>query len=376
MPPISVLIKPASSLCNLRCEYCFYHAIADSRSVPSYGIMEESVLEQIVMKVLQFADGVATFSFQGGEPTLCGLDFFRRVIELQEKYNVKDVQISNCLQTNGTLLNEEWAVFLHEHRFLVGLSLDGPAAVHDRYRLAPDGKGTYDKVIKAAEMLDQHQVEYNILLVVNGTNAKKPQRLYQFFRDHGFRYLQFIPCIDPKGVPRGSLPFSLDNERFAGFLKGFFDKWYAEISRDEEVSVRYFDNLVRIAMGIRPETCSMFGTCQCQFVFEADGSVYPCDFYVNDEWRIGRIHDLTIEQIAMSETALRFMKQSINVPEECARCEWYRLCKNGCRRDREDNVEGDLGVNCYCSAYREFFEYAFPRIQALARHFSGVPVRT
>ena len=238
MPPVSVLIKPASSLCNLSCEYCFYHAIAENREVASYGIMKEETLEEIVRKVLEFADGTATFSFQGGEPTLAGLDFFRRLIELEERYNRKEVRIQNCIQTNGTLLDGEWCRFLHDHRFLVGLSMDGPAAIHDRYRCHPNGEGTYETVQKAADLLTEHEVDFNILVVVNGANAKKPQRLYDFFRNKGYRYIQFIPCIDAEGVRRGSMPFSLTAEKFAAFLKGFFDKWYAEISRDEEVSVR------------------------------------------------------------------------------------------------------------------------------------------
>ena len=370
MPPVSVLIKPASSLCNLACEYCFYHAIAENREVASYGIMSLDVLEEIVRKVLDFADGMATFSFQGGEPTLAGLDFFRRLIELEEKHNIKGVRIQNCIQTNGTLLDEKWCCFLRANRFLVGLSMDGPAAMHDRFRRRPNGEGTFEAVQKAADMLTEFRVDFNILVVVNGANAKKAQHMYGFFRGKGYRYIQFIPCIDAEGTARGSLPFSLTNEKFAAFLRGFFDKWYAEISRDEEVSVRYFDNLVRIVMGMRPETCSMCGECQCQFIFEADGSVYPCDFYVNDRWRIGNIRDLTIREIAASDTVRAFIESSAPVPEKCARCHWYRLCRNGCRRDRQDNLTGEIGVSCWCEAYQRFFEYAVPRIEALGRHFS------
>ena len=371
MPPVSVLIKPASSLCNLACEYCFYHAIAENREVASYGIMREETLEEIVRKVLEFADVIATFSFQGGEPTLAGLDFFRRLIEMEEKHNRKGVKIENCIQTNGTLLDEEWCRFLHENHFLVGLSMDGAAAMHDRYRRRPDGEGTYETVQKAADMLTEYEVDFNILVVVNGANAKKPQRLYDFFRSKGYRYIQFIPCIDAEGTERGSMPFSLTNDKFALFLKGFFDKWYSEISRGEEVSVRYFDNLVRIAMGMRPETCSMAGSCQCQFIFEADGSVYPCDFYVNDEWRIGNIRDLSIPDIAAAERTKAYVRRSLPVPDKCSGCRWYRLCRNGCCRDREDNLTGEIGVSCYCEAYRDFFDYAFPRIAELARRFSG-----
>lgn len=370
MPPVSVLIKPASSLCNLHCEYCFYHAIAESREVESYGIMSDSVIEEIVSKVLAFADGYATFSFQGGEPTLCGLEFFENVIRLQKRYNTKNVVINNCIQTNGTLLDEKWAAFLHDNNFLVGLSLDGPKKMHDCHRVDASGQGTYDTVFAVSQLLDKYEVEYNILTVINSQNAKKPHRLYHYYRDNGFRFIQFIPCIDPAGAKRGSFPFSLTNEQYLIFLKGFFDCWYSEISKDIEVSIRYFDNLVRMTMNMPPETCSMSGRCSCQFVFEADGSVYPCDFYVTDEWKLGNIFDLSIREIAETKVCHDFIKESVQKPNDCNKCKWLWLCRGGCRRDCQDNMTGGMSKNCYCEAYKEFFEYAFPRIQMLAKKFS------
>ncbi|MBQ4040553.1 MAG: anaerobic sulfatase maturase [Oscillospiraceae bacterium] len=372
MPAISVLIKPASSLCNLRCKYCFYHAIAESRETACYGLMSEEVLEQVIVKVLDFADGLATFSFQGGEPTMCGLNFFRKVVELQKKYNRKNVRINNCLQTNGTLLDEEWVKFLADNRFLVGLSLDGPDYIHNEYRVDAEGKGTHERVMETVRLFDKYKVEYNILFVVNSANSKKPERLYNYFKENGFNFLQFIPCIDPEGYARESFDFSLTNARFVTFLKGFFDKWYNDISKNVEVSVRYFDNLVRIAMGMGPETCSMLGSCRCQFVFEADGSVYPCDFYVTDEWQMGNIADMSIQEMFESVNSQRFIHSSMRVEKECGECKWYRLCRGGCRRDRQDNLTGELGVNTYCSAYKEFFEYAYERIVKLANKFRPV----
>ena len=284
MPPISVLIKPASGKCNLRCDYCFYKDIADNRNVADFGFMDDSTLEAIVRKVLAFADDVASFAFQGGEPTLCGLDFYRRVTDLQKLHNTKNVVINNCIQTNGLLLDEEWAVFLREHKFLVGLSLDGPQDVHDAFRKDARGGPTYKTVMQKVRLLERYGVDYNILFVVTKTQTQKPGKTYTFFKENNLNYLQFMPCIDPSAGQRGAQPFSLHPAEYAVFLKKFFDRWSDDILSGRTVSVRYFDNLVMLVMGKEPEMCSMRGVCSCQFVFEADGSCYPCDFYVTDEW--------------------------------------------------------------------------------------------
>ena len=366
MPNVSVLIKPASSLCSLRCEYCFYRDIAQKRAVESYGLMQEEVLEQIIEKTLAFADGFAEFSFQGGEPTLRGLDFFRRAMALQRRHNRKNVAVSNCLQTNGVELDAAWAEFLRENRFLVGISLDGPEDVHDFFRRDAEGRGTHARVMRTIGLLREYGVEFNVLFVVNSRNAREPERLYEYFRDNGLAYLQPIPCMEPQGETPGGRAYSLENAEYAAFLKGFFDRWYADISAGREVSVRFFDNLVRAAMGMQPETCTMLGSCRCQYVFEADGSVYPCDFYTTDEWRMGNIRTAGLAELYASPAAERFAVTSLPVAEKCRRCRWYGLCRGGCRRDKA----ADTLLNRYCEAYSAFFEYAHERIRLLAERFS------
>ena len=367
MPPVSVLIKPASSKCNLKCRYCFYHDVADKRTVADFGFMSLETLEVIIEKVLRFAEGYATFAFQGGEPTLCGLDFFRSVIELQHKHNVKSVSINNALQTNGMLIDEEWAAFLHENNFLVGLSLDGPAELHDRYRVNAGGKGTYKKVMRAAALFDEYQVAYNILFTVTETTAAHPDKLYDFFKAHDFNFLQLMPCLDPLEAERGGAEYSLTPKRFAFFLKRFFDTWAADFLGGREVSVRYFDNLVRMVMGAPPELCSLNGACQCQFVFEADGSVYPCDFYVTDEWKLGDIRERDIMELYGSDTCKTFISGSQSGTDECRTCEWAFLCRGGCRRDRESAAER-TGKNYFCEAYADFLPYAYPKLIELAQY--------
>lgn len=372
MPPISVLIKPASGKCNLNCKYCFYHDVAQNRAVADFGFMSLETIELIIKKTLQFAAGYATFSFQGGEPTLCGIDFFKTVIELQNKHNVNHVAINDCIQTNGILIDAAWAEFLHANRFLVGLSLDGPGDLHDAYRTDAKGKGTFARVMQTVALFDKHKVEYNILFTVTGLTARAPDKLYDFFKKHNFNFLQFMPCIDPEDNERGIHEYSLKPEQYAGFLKQFFDKWYADFMGGREVSVRYYDNLVRMIMGQRPEICSLLGSCQCQFVFEADGSVYPCDFYVTDEWKLGNIQQNELLDLYQSDSCQRFINSSLAVAASCRECQWKYLCRGGCRRDRENLRNNSLELNYYCRAYQDFLEYAHPRLIKLAEYVKNV----
>ncbi len=197
MPPICLLIKPASGNCNMKCTYCFYHSLAEARQIRSYGMMDGETLELLVRKALEYADGACTFSFQGGEPTLAGLDFYRKLMALEKKYNIKGVQINNSIQTNGVLINAEWAEFLAANRFLTGISLDGPKDIHDACRTGQGGRGSFTGVMEAAAQMDRYKAEYNILCVVTSFTARHINKIYNFYKKHGFRYLQFIPCLDP-----------------------------------------------------------------------------------------------------------------------------------------------------------------------------------
>jgi uncharacterized protein len=368
LPPISVLIKPASSKCNLNCAYCFYHDIAKNRTEADFGLMSPETIETIIRKVLQFASGNATFSFQGGEPTLCGIDFFKSVINLQTKLNLHNVKISNCIQTNGILINNEWAEFLHDNNFLVGLSLDGPPEVHDRYRVDANGKGTFNRVMQTTEFFDTYKVEYNILFVVTNETASRPDSIYDFCQEKNFNFLQFMPCIDPAESKRDVHGYSLRPQQYTFFLNHFFDRWSMDFMGGKEISIRYFDNLVRMVMGETPETCSMRGSCGCQFVFEADGSVYPCDFYVTDAWKLGNISKDELLELYEGENCTRFIKSSLSAEPACRECKWKSLCRGGCRRDRENLLNNKLERNYYCASFKEFLEYAYPRLLDIAKY--------
>ena len=362
MPPLSIMIKPASSGCNLRCTYCFYADEAQARSVPNYGIMSEDTARTLIEKSLAAAEGSVSFLFQGGEPTLAGLGFFRRFVALVEERRPRSLAIQYALQTNGTLLDEDWCRFFVENRFLVGLSLDGNRDCHDRFRRDSAGKGTFDRVLRAARMMDRIGVEYNVLTVVTGPLARHIQSVFGFLCKNGFRYQQYIPCLDPLEGERGGESWSLTPERYEAFLKTLFDLWFRELGRGRYWSIRYFDNLVWMLQGHPPEQCSMMGCCGIQYLVEADGSVYPCDFYGLDQYRLGNVLTDAWADLDRARERLRFVEESRAVPEKCGRCQWFPLCRNGCRRDRlwED---GTLGRNCYCEAYAGFFSYALPRLR-------------
>jgi len=370
MLPINLLIKPASGNCNLRCKYCFYHSLADSRNIKSYGMMDTDLLELLVKKSLEYAEGSCTFGFQGGEPTLAGLNFYRKLIEYQEKYNTGKARIYNTLQTNGMLIDDEWAKFLADNNFLVGISLDGPKDIHDMNKTDSRSSGTFSQVIRAIGLFNKYHVDYNILTVVNSITSRHIAKIYNFFKKQGFRYLQFIPCLDPLNEEPGGHEYSLSPDRYAYFLKTLFDLWYDDIKKGNFISIRYFDNLIGMVMGYPPESCGMAGICTCYFVIEADGSAFPCDFYVIDEWKLGNIKNTSFSEMTNTENAIRFVDVSKYVSPECRTCTYFRLCRGGCRRNREPFKDGLPDLNYYCSSYREFFEYAGKRLEELAWLFS------
>ena len=360
MPPLSILLKPASSGCNLRCAYCFYADEASVRAVPNYGLMSKEVSHTLIGKAAGAAEGSVTFLFQGGEPTLAGLEFYRDFVSHAQNTFPRGLTAQYAIQTNGTLLDEEWCRFFREHRFLVGLSLDGNRACHDRFRRDGAGKGTYDQVLRAARLLDRAGVEYNVLTVVTGYLAKHIQSVFAALCKGGFRFQQYIPCLDPLEAERGGESYSLSPKEYEEFLKNLFDLWFRELEQGRYWSVRYFDNLVWMLRGHAPEQCSMRGCCSLQYLVEADGSVYPCDFYGLDQYRLGNILEHAWDELDQIREEIGFIEESRHVPERCKGCQWYPLCRNGCRRDRVPGLEGR---SYYCQAYAGFFAYALPRLR-------------
>ena len=355
MPAVNVLIKPASSACNMRCAYCFYRDVADNREHAFEGMLSLADMEKVIVSAMEYAEGICSFAFQGGEPTLAGLDFFRQVLELQNKYRRPGIEIRNAIQTNGLCIDEEWARFFAENHFLVGLSLDGPAEIHDMNRKDAMDKGTCNRILRTVRLFDKFHVEYNILCVVTGKNARSIQKIYNFFRKQGFRWLQFIPCLEPLNQERGMEKYHLSCQEYGDFLIRIFDLWFQDLKKGEYVSIRHLDNWLSMLLGQQAEACNMTGCCSVQFVVEGDGGVYPCDFYVLDEWRLGTVGEQSFAEMEQSQTARRFVEASHRTPKECQTCPVYPLCRNGCRRDRLVTEKGLVDRNYFCEAYRRFF---------------------
>ncbi|MBQ3079640.1 MAG: anaerobic sulfatase maturase [Clostridia bacterium] len=368
MPPLSILIKPASGMCQYRCRYCFYQDVMNNREVKNAGLMTRDTLEALVKRAFQYAEGAATFAFQGGEPTLAGLSFFKELISLQKKHNVKGLKVFNSIQTNGGLIDDDWAEFFYENDFLIGLSIDGDRDTHDKYRLNAEGKGTYEHTRRAAEILRKHNAQFNILCVVNDDIAVRPKETYNALKKYG--YLQFIPCIDDFGSEERM--FSPTAENYGRFLIETFDLYKKDYESGSYVSIRTFDNYVQMLMGRRPESCSMSGRCSCYFVIEGNGDVYPCDFYVLDKWRLGNIKEDSFLSMSKTKAAKEFVSSSVYVNEDCRKCAYYALCRGGCRRDREPFDECDRpGKNRYCKSFRMFFSERKEALVEIARKVSG-----
>ncbi|MBR6748777.1 MAG: anaerobic sulfatase maturase [Clostridia bacterium] len=362
MPPVNLLIKPASALCNMRCRYCFYADVSENRESRSLGMMSLETLEQTVRRAFEYADGFAGFAFQGGEPTLAGLPFFEALLAFQKKYNTKNIPVHNSIQTNGYLIDEQWAKFFADNHFLVGLSIDGTKEAHDSLRLDAAGEPTFDRAVRAAQLLRAHRVEFNILCVVSNFVARHPLRVYEQLKPYGF--LQFIACLD--GFDGEKAPWSLTNDRYAAFLRQTFELYHRDFLQGRYVSIRNFDNYIRILMGNSPENCAMNGQCTCYCVVEGDGSVYPCDFYVLDEWKLGTVADNSLSEMIGSGTAARFVDGSRYVSEECRSCRYLRLCRGGCRREREPFTDGKPSLNRLCPAFRTFFDAELPKMLEIA----------
>lgn len=367
MRHLNFLIKPASGLCNMRCRYCFYEDEAANRSQPSVGRMTESTTDRLIEDTFTALDsrGFVTFAFQGGEPTLAGLDYFRHFVEKVQRCNTKHVQVNYAIQSNGLLIDEEWTAFLAEHHFLVGLSIDGTKAIHDTLRTDAAGDPTWNRVTRALALLQRKQVDVNLLCVVTRLCAKHPVKVYRTLQKLGVRYLQFIPCLDPLGAPRGSMEYSLTPELYGSFLCGLFDAWFLDWKNGCYTSIRLFDDHVHLAMGLPASTCSTSGICGAYLVVEGDGTLYPCDFYCLDRWSLGRVGDAPLEAFLHSDKERTFLAQGEQHPVECVSCPWRRFCSGGCKRDWDTDETGNH--NYFCSAFQTYFAHAAARLDFIAQ---------
>ena len=397
-----VMAKPAGAACNLDCTYCFYLHKRGLRDGPGAGHMDDDLLERFIRDYIQSvtADEVV-FSWQGGEPTLLGVEFFEKIVALQRKHAKPGQRIENDLQTNGTLLTDDWALFLKQHNFLVGLSIDGPREIQDNFRVTKRAEPTFDRVYAAAQMLRRHGVRCNTLTCVSRFNAARPLDVYRFLRrEIGSTYLQFIPIVEPRdfattapgrrdiarlpllGAPEARpdhpesvvTPWSVDADEYGHFLSKVWDEWRA---RDfGKVLVNVCETLVAQKMGLPSQVCVHHEFCGKGVALEHDGGVYACDHYVYPEYRLGNVRQKSLGDMVFSPAQVKFgYAKSENLPAYCRQCEWLSDCWGECPKNRLLRApNGEPGLNYLCGGLRRFFEHAAPEARRIAKRLRADPI--
>ena len=363
----SVLIKPAGPDCNLACEYCFYLQKSDLFHENKVHRMAKTVLRQTVKQVMQQGGQHVSFGWQGGEPTLMGREFFEQAVQYQMSFGRSGQVVGNGLQTNGVLIDEAWAKLLAETQFLVGLSLDGPQHIHDRYRHFPGGKGSWDRVVRARDVLLGTGAEVNALVVVNDYSAQFPAEIYNYHKTNGLVHMQFIPCVEPDPVdPSRAAFYSVSAQAYGRFLCELFDLWSRDFRLGRPTtSIRWFDSVFYSYVGYDPPECTLLQECGIYVVIEHNGDVFCCDFFVDPEWRSGNVMQDRLVDLLNSPLQERFGAVKKALPAECPNCPWLVHCRGGCPKDRQGDP-GDNGSNHFCASYKMFFEHADNRLRQLA----------
>jgi uncharacterized protein len=391
-PAFHLLAKPTGATCNLDCEYCFF--LSKEMLYPGSRFrMADEMLEAYIRQVIEAQQvPYVSIAWQGGEPTLMGVDFFRRSVELVERYRRPGMQVEYTIQTNGTLIDDELAAFFKEHEFLVGISIDGPASMHDAYRVDKGGKPTLDRVLRGLETLRRHGVEYNTLTTLHRANADHPVELYRFLRDEcASRFMQFIPIIERLPAPRIDVPLSelglspglaqdapwrswrdrplyrqqgplvtdrsVTGEQYGAFLIGVFEEW---VRRDiGEVYVQMFDVALANWAGEPPSLCIHSETCGTALALEHNGDLYSCDHFVEEDYRLGNIADTPMAELVASDRQRAFgLAKRDTLPAFCRSCDVRFACHGGCPKDRFiETPDGEAGLNYLCAGYKAFFHH-------------------
>jgi len=365
--PFSVMVKPVGARCNLACSYCYYRHTERTGQGMASPRMSDETLERFIRQYLAASPGPeVSFVWHGGEPALAGLDFYRRVIELQQQYLPEGWTCWNNLQTNGTLLDDEWCEFLARAHFDVGLSIDGAEWIHDRYRRDSGGGPTYDRVIATARRLQAHGVQPDLLCTVTSSAAADPLAVYRALRDLNTGWIQFIPIV--RRAPEGGVtPDSVTPEGYGDFLCAVFDDW--SLNDLGRLDVQLFAETARIWAGGEPGLCWMAPTCGRALIVEVDGGVYSCDHYVTPEHRLGDLEGASLAELVDSSAQRRFGEEKRDrLPAQCRSCFWLAVCNGGCPKDRFTHLEeGEPGLNYLCAGLWRFYEHARPVMAEITR---------
>ena len=371
----NVMLKPAGSSCNLNCKYCYY---LDKACI--YGgrepVMTDEMLETVVREYIAANDvPEVTFNWHGGEPLLLGLDFYRKAIALEKKY-AGGKTIHNTIQTNGVLVDDAWAAFFRENGFLVGISIDGPQEVHDRYRKDKGGLPTFDRVMRGLECLRRAGVEFNTMSTVNKASEGRGKEVYRFLKATGSRFLQFMPVVehvkdgrivDPAEEGAKIAPWSISDIAFGKFLCDIFDEWVRkDVGR---VFVGQFDATLACWCGVPPGICVFSETCGGNTIIEHNGDVYPCDHFVYPKYRLGNIAETPIREIVASDAQVKFgIDKRNSLPSACRKCRWFFACHGECPKHRFNRTEkGETGLNALCEGYKLFYSHVAPYMDVMKK---------
>lgn len=367
--PFHVLAKPIGPICNLDCEYCFYLKKESLYPEAKTFRMKDEVLETFVREYIEgHPKGTReiNFAWQGGEPTLMGVGFFRRAVAYQQKYARPGVHIWNSIQTNGTKLDDEWGTFLKEHDVLVGLSIDGPQNIHDRFRPDKAGGGSFQQVMQGLEILRKYKVRFNTLTCVQSQNSNHPVEIYQFLKRIGSTYMQFIPIVEPE--PEGGVSYrSVAPEQYGRFLNGVFDEWLRsdDIGR---IYVQDFDTTLNQVYGHPSPICIHAETCGRAVAIEHNGDLYSCDHFVEPEYKIGNVMESGMGEMLDSTFQQKFgTDKRDTLPQYCLNCEFLKTCNGGCPKNRIKNTpDGEPGLNYLCEGYKVYYGHTTPVFEKMA----------
>lgn len=331
MQHLSVLIKPASSSCNMRCQYCFYDDVSNHREIKNHGIMKESVMKKMIDRIFMDLELKSVhFAFQGGEPTMAGIEFFENFVSYVDKK--KDyVQVEYSIQSNGYVLDSRWIQLFKDYDFLVGISLDGYQSHHDSVRFDARHHETFSTIIDHIHQLRDNHIHYNILTVLTKQLALHPQKVYEFYKQNHFQYIQFIPCLP--SLDKEEDEYSLTPELFYDFYKTLYKLWSNDIKKGHYMSISLFDNIMAILHHQYPSQCGFVGKCQIQYVIESQGNVYPCDFYVLDEYCLGNAQYDDFNTMPSLRQAQLFLQDN-EQPQLCQKCKYLKICYGQCKRQR------------------------------------------
>ncbi|QJT09729.1 anaerobic sulfatase maturase [Oceanidesulfovibrio marinus] len=360
--PFSLLIKPASADCNLRCDYCFYLDKAALYPESGKHRMSEETLRAMLARYFETEQPVYSMVWQGGEPTLMGAPFYKRVTALQQELAPRGAHIANSIQTNATMVGEALAAHLGRYRFLAGCSIDGPADLHDVSRRTAGGKPSHSRVLRGVRMLQKYRVPVNAVTLVSAANVREPLRVHRHLLEQGFRHIQYIPCVelDEQGEP---LPWSITGAEWGRFLEAVFEEWYA--AADWGVSVRNFESVLARLAGMGSGECRLCERCDQYLVVEHNGDIYPCDFFVDKAHWLGNVHDTSLRDVRESPAYAAFFQAKSRIPEPCSACEFLRVCMGDCpkfRTGEQFNKRSRL-----CDGWQYFFMATRERFQSMAR---------